>query len=168
MALYTTEDVNGNSPYAEFKIGEMEIKEAIGFMQFTKATATSAEYGDFQIEQGVRFDTEAQTEDELLASLSLVGIIFNTQLRNFVKNGAIRYETPYIISKAWNKGDKYDGNKRAKGNGFKVQKVGLPTPLLEKITAWHGEQLNIVEVSETSDAETPQQEAPKNASGVNI
>ncbi len=156
MSLFTTEEVNGNSPYAEFKLGDMEKGEAIGFMQFTHDKATSAEYGDFQIEQGIKFDANAQTEAQLLSSMSLVGVIFNTMLKNFVKNGAIRYETPYIITKAWDKGDKYDGNKRAKGNGFKVAKVNLPANILDKMVAWHNEQLAVVEVADEDTA----QEAP--------
>jgi len=71
MALFETETVNGNSPYAEFKIGEMELKEAMGFMFLARDTATSAEYGDFNIWQGLKFDTKAETEEALLGSLSL-------------------------------------------------------------------------------------------------
>ena len=145
----------------------MEIGEQIGFMQFTKDTATSSEYGDFQIEQGVSFNAKAQTEQELLDSLALTGVIFNTMLKNYVKNGAWSYEVPYIITKKWNKGDKYEGNKRAKGNGFGVAKVKLPVAIVNKIEDFYRSKMSVVSTDEADQA-FPEQEAPKQASGVRM
>ena len=167
MALFETETVNGNSPYVEFKIGEMEKTTKLGFMFLGRDTATSAEYGEFTIWQGIRFDDKAETEEALLSSLSLVGIIPNTMLKNFEKNGAFSLETPYIITKKWDKGDKYEGNKRAKGNGFGVDKVKLPTSILDKMIAFHNAAMNVVEQASGSEGESSQEEAPT-ATGVKM
>ena len=167
MALFTTEEVNGNSPYEDLKIGDQDNGFKTGFLYLKKDTATSTEYGDFDIWQGLSFDPKAETEEQLLESLALASLIPNTMLKNFEKNGAFAYETPYILTKKWTKGDKYEGNKRAKGHGFGVEKVKLPTSILDKMIAFHNSKLNVVETSEVS-SDTEQEELPSNASGVQM
>ena len=153
MALFETEEVNGNSPYTDLKIGDQDNGFKFGFLFMKKDTAESAEYGVFQINQGVTFDPNAQTEKQLLDSLALGSYIPNTMLLNFEKNGAFSFETPYIITKKWTKGDKYQGNKKARGHGFGVEKVKLPTSILDKMIAFHNEKLNIMETTEDLAAE---------------
>jgi len=165
MALFTTEEVNGNSPYTDLKIGDQDNGFRTGFLFIKKDSATSTEYGDFDIWQGLSFDPNAETEEQLMNSLQLASIIPNTMLKNFEKNGAFVFDTPYIITKKWTKGDKYDGNKRAKGHGFGVEKVKLPTSILDKMLAFHNSKMNVVE-TEQVDAAT-QEQAPK-ASGVKM
>jgi len=164
MALYETEEVSGNSPYTDMKIGDQANGFKFGFLFIKRDKATSAEYGDFQINQGVSFDPAAQTEDQLVTSLKLASYIPNTMLLNFEKNGAFVLDTPYILTKKWTKGDKYDGNKRAKGHGFGVEKVKLPTSILDKMLAFHNTAMSVVEKVE----ETTQESAPSKSAGVKM
>ena len=166
MSLFTTEEVNGNSPYADLKIGDQDNGYKFGFLFMARDKATSAEYGDFQINQGLTFDPAAETEAQLLESLALGSYIPNTMLKNFEKNGAFSLETPYILTKKWTKGHKYDGNKRTKGHGWGVEKVKLPTSIVDKMIAFHNTKMSVVDTSDSE--ETAQQEAPANASGVKM
>ncbi len=165
MALFTTEEVNGNSPYTDQKIGDQDNGFKLGFLFIRKDSATSAEYGDFDIWQGVKFDSSAETEDALISSLELASLIPNTMLKNFEKNGAFAFDTAYILTKKWTKGDKYEGNKRAKGHGFGVDKVKLPTSILDKMISFHSSAMNVVEKSEV---EAPKQEEAPTATGVKM
>jgi len=167
MALFETEEVSGNSPYKDLNIGDKDNGYTVGFLFLAKDKAVSAEYGEFSIWQGVSFDPEATTEKQLLDSLELASLIPNTMLKNFEKNGAFKFETPYILTKAWSKGDKYEGNKRAKGHGWKVEKVKLPTSILSKMIAFHNDALNIVEKAGDAEDVEAQPEAPT-ASGVRM
>jgi hypothetical protein len=165
MALFTTEEVNGNSPYTDLKVGDQDNGFKTGFLYLKKDTATSSEYGDFDIWQGLSFNANAETEEQLIGSLALASLIPNTMLKNFEKNGAFSFETPYILTKKWTKGDKYEGNKRAKGHGFGVEKVKLPTSILDKMIAFHNTKMSVVETSEET---SPEQEAPATATGVRM
>jgi len=167
MALYEVEEVNGNSPYADLKIGDQDNGYKTGFVFLRKDSAVSAEYGKFSIWQGLSFDEKAETEEALLASLSLASLIPNTMLLNFEKNGAFSFETAYILTKKWTKGDKYEGNKRAKGHGWGVDKVKLPTSIMDKVIAFHSEKMNVVEVADGGEDGTAQEEAPT-ATGVKM
>lgn len=168
MALFTTEEVSGNSPYTDLKIGDQANGFKFGFLFLRKDSATSAEYGDFAIWQGLKFDENAETEEALLASLELASFIPNTMLQNFEKNGAFTFETSYILTKKWSKGDKYDGKKTAKGHGWGVDKVKLPTSISDKMVAWHNSAMSVVETAKTEGGDTPAQEAPQEASGVKM
>lgn len=167
MALYETEEVSGNSPYTDLKIGDQDNGFEFGFVFLRKDSATSPEYGDFAIWQGLQFDQSAETEDALIASLKLASFIPNTMLQNFEKNGAFSFETAYILNKKWSKGDKYEGNKRAKGHGWTVNKVKLPTSIMDKVVAHHNSLMSVVETPSEEKAE-PQGEAPKAKSGVKM
>jgi len=166
MALFETEEVNGNSPYTDMKIGDQDNGFKVGFLYLKKDKATSAEYGEFNIWQGLSFNQDAETEEQLLESLALASLIPNTMLQNFEKNGAFSFETPYILTKKWTKGDKYEGNKRAKGHGWGVDKVKLPTSILDKMIAFHNTAMNVVETAHADDGAS-QEEAPT-ATGVKM
>ena len=167
MALFETEEVNGNSPYVDAKIGDQDNGFKLGFLFLKKDKATSAEYGDFAIWQGLTFDHTAETEEALLVSLALGSFIPNTMLQNFEKNGAFAFETPYILTKRWTKGDKYEGNKRTKGHGWGVDKVKLPTSILDKMIAFHNTAMNVVESAGSTEETSTQEEAPT-ATGVKM
>ena len=168
MALFETEEVNGNSPYTDLKIGEQDNGFKLGFLYLARDKATSAEYGEFKIWQGLSFDPTAETEEALIGSLALASLIPNTMLQNFEKNGAFSFETPYILTKKWTKGDKYDGNKRAKGHGWGVEKVKLPTSILDKMVAFHTSAMNIVDTDSSTDGEASSQEEAPTATGVKM
>lgn len=148
MALFEEELVKGNSPYEEIKIAEFDIDKDLGFVYFKEETATSAEYGDFTVWQGVAFDTGAKSEEELVNSLKLASIIPNTLLLNKQKNGAIVPGELYRIVKKWNKGDTYDGNKKAKGHGYDLFHLKVPTTITDAVKKFHDEKLNPIGDSE--------------------
>lgn len=163
MALFETEEVNGNSPYKDLKIGDQDNGFKFGFLFLGRDKAISAEFGDFAIWQGLSFDENTETEEALLKSLALASFIPNTMLLNFEKNGAFSLETSYILTKKWTKGDKYEGNKRAKGHGWGVDKVKLPTSIIDKMIAFHNTAMSVVDSGETgcdTKSETPQEPAP--------
>jgi len=136
------------------------------FLAFTAVASATTIYVP---EGGNQTLSKAETEEQLLASLALGSLIPNTMLQNFEKNGAFTFETPYILNKKWTKGDKYDGNKRAKGHGWGVDKVKLPTSILDKMIAWHNSAMNVVETDSEGGEDTPaQEEAPAEASGVKM
>jgi len=153
MGFMKKEEVNGNSPYKDLKIGDQDNGYTFGILYLTNDSAVSPEYGKFDINQGVGFNPEAQSEEELLSSMELVSYIPNTMLKSFEKNGAFAHGVAYILTKKWTKGDKYDGNKRAKGHGFTVEKVTLPTSTIDKMTAWHNEAMSVVTKTEVSSSE---------------
>ena len=142
MSVFEEELIKGNSPYAENKINEFEIGQSIGLVYFKEDEAESKEYGKFAIWQGVTFDFEAKSEDALIASLALGSIIPNTLLLNKQKNGAIIPGELYRIEKKWNKGDTYDGNKKAKGLGYELYHLKVSTALLTKVKEFHDAALN--------------------------
>jgi len=167
--LYDTEEVSGNSPYADLKIGDQENGYSFGFVFLTRDSAVSPEYGKFAIWQGLQFDEKAETEEALIASLKLASFIPNTMLQNFEKNGAFSYETAYILTKKWTKGDKYNGNLRAKGHGWEVKKIKIPTSVMDKIVAHHNSLMSVVETTDTDTAGAEAQgEEPKAQSGVKM
>ena len=153
MPLFEEEVVKGNSPYGENKIAEYEKGQSIGFMYVNEKTANSSEYGEFKVWQGVTFDPAAETEAELLKSLALGSIIPNMLLCNKQDNGAIIPGEMYRIEKAWNKGDTFDGNKKAKGHGYVLYHLKLSTAILKKVKTFHDEAMNLnVKEEESTDS----------------
>lgn len=140
--LFEEEVIKGNSPYNEHKIADFELEKSIGLVYIKEETATSAEYGDFQVWQGVTYDFTAATEEALIASLALGSIIPNTLLLNKQKNGAIIPGELYRIEKKWNKGDTYDGNKKAKGHGYELYHLKVSTAIITAVKEFHDSALN--------------------------
>ncbi len=105
---------------------------------------------------GVKFSCDAKTEKELEESMSLVGFVPNTLLLNKIAAGQMRPGNAYRIEKSWNRGDKYEGNKKAKGYGYKVFKLSASDALLSKFDAFIAQELGAVPGGEVEEpAETP-------------
>lgn len=166
MALFKEELVEGNSPYKQHKINEFEKDEAIGFVYMNEETRDSQDYGEFTVWQGVTFNTEAETEQELLESLELGSIIPNTILKNKQETGNLVAGELYKIVKTWDKGDKYKdksgATKRAKGHGFDMYHLKLNTAFLKKVREFHDNIMKPkVEIEPDEDNSSESKSKPK-------
>ena len=133
MALFE-EDKVANSPFKEFKPNDEVAKgESFGFLWLSNGSGTSADYGEFVTWQGLKVDLTAASEEALLESATPIGFIPNTMLKGKEENGAVLQGNLYRIEKAWDQGDKYDGNKKAKGFGYNVFLVKAPAALIAKL-----------------------------------
>lgn len=139
-AMFETEEVDGKSPYTDQKLGDQDNGFSFTFYYDNKTTATSSEYGEFEIFQGIGFDHTKSTTDEMLADATLVSMIPNTMLKNLVKNGGMVRGEAYIVTKKWSKGDKFN-NKKAMGHGYEVQRIKAPDAFLEQLKSRHQELL---------------------------
>lgn len=136
--LSTTEQVQGDSPYKDYQLGEQANGFVATLFYVKDSEELESEHGSFYVMQGLGFNAEATTEDELLNSCFLAGIIPNTMLKGKIKNGAFGKGQAYKLTKTWSKGDVYNGRK-SKGHGYSVEKYQLSQDLLDKLTAKHNE-----------------------------
>lgn len=140
MSMFQEEQVSSKSPYADFKLGEAD-NDTVWFFYFdNQTTANSPEYGEFTILQGLGFDGELKTQDELLKSAVLNSFIPNTLIHNIMKNGGIVRGEAYKIVKKWTKGDSFDPKdkkKKAKGHGYEFFRLKAPDSFLNALKAKH-------------------------------
>ncbi len=157
--MFNEEEVQGNSPYASFKPNEeLEIGDSFCIFIKENTTANSAEYGEFTVVNGVVFDCSSADEAAMKKSMQLKGFIPNTLLLNKIASGLMRIGGVYRIEKTWNRGDKYNGNMKAKGFGYKLFKLGASDALLNVFEAFIAETLG---TSAASMTEEEAEEAPK-------
>jgi len=129
--IVVTEEV-GNSPFKQFKFEE--VGTSLPILLMSLGDATSPEYGDFVVLQGLQFNPEAKSLDELIETAQLVSFPNQTVLNNKIQSGAMRLREPYIITLKWKKGDKYDnGKKVCKSNGYEVVHVVFKDDVKEKL-----------------------------------
>lgn len=142
MAMFETEVMDGKSPY---KYDNMSIQKNgynTVFYYDNKASATSSEYGDFEILQGLGFDVTLKTEQAMIDSAELKSIIPNTMMKNLIANGGMVRGEAYIITKKWTKGDAIPNSKqKAKGHGYEVARIKAPDAFLEQLKQKHTELL---------------------------
>lgn len=138
--LDSTEEVNGQSPYADYQLGNQENGFVATLFYVGDSAELESEHGKFYCMQGLGFDVNSKTEDDILNSCKLVSIIPNTMLKGIITNGAFAKGQAYKVTKKWTKGDKYQG-RAAKGHGYEVSKFGLPATLLAKLFDKHNELL---------------------------
>lgn len=155
MSMFETEVMEGKSPYKDMKLGDQENGFSLTFYYDNKTKATSADYGDFEILQGVSFDHTLGSMDEMLSGAELVSFVPNTMLKNLMANGGMVRGEAYIITKKWTKGDKF-GNKKALGHGYEVQRIKAPDSFLAQLKAKHKALL-----PEGLDTETVTPEEPE-------
>jgi hypothetical protein len=158
--MFEEQELSGNSPYASFSPNEdLNVGESFCIYFKETAEATSPEYGEFTVLNGVKFNCSAATEQELIDSMELASFVPNTLLLNKIASNSMRAGDAYRIEKKWNRGDKYDGNKKAKGYGYSVYKLSASNELLNKFEAFISENLG---TSVAAMGETPvEEEAPK-------
>ena len=142
MAFYTEEET-GNSAYTDLKITQLPKGASVIFMKLSTTSAESKDFGKFTIWQGVSFDINAGSVDEAIASLKLTSIVPNKLIQSKYNNQAIKNKLFYKYEKAWEKGELYDKNKRAKGFGFKVMSLSLPDSLIQAAYEFHEKELTI-------------------------
>ena len=136
MGFLGQEEKVSDSKFAEFKPNDDLPKgDSFGFFYFQNGSGKSAEYGDFITWQGVKVDLAAASPEAFIESATLIGFIPNTMLKNKQDNGAVAAHTLYRIEKAWDQGDKYDGNKKAKGFGYNMYRVNIDTELVNQLSA---------------------------------
>lgn len=130
--MFETEKMEGKSPYKDLKLGDQENGYSLTFYYDNKTKATSADYGDFEILQGLRFDHTLNSMDDMVNGAELVSFVPNTMLRNLMANGGMVRGEAYILTKKWTKGDKFD-KKKALGHGFEVQRIKAPDSFLAQL-----------------------------------
>jgi len=138
--LDTTEEVQGQSPYQDYQLGTQENGFVATLFYVSDSEELESEHGKFYCMQGIGFDINSKTEDDILNSAKLVSIIPNKMLKGMIAKGAFAKGQAYQITKKWTKGDKYQG-RTAKGHGYEVSKFGLPSTLLDKLYDKHNELL---------------------------
>ncbi len=153
-SMFQEEELKGSSPYKSFSPNEeLDIGDSFCIYFKETATANSPEYGEFTVVNGVKFDCSAKTEAELENSMELASFVPNTLLLNKIASGTMRPGNAYRIEKAWNRGDKYEGNKKAKGYGYKLFKLNASDALLQKFDAFIAERVGDVPTGEIPEEE---------------
>ena len=120
MGLFNESEVLNENQHEQFDISALEIGESVPFYFANTRGATSEEYGDFIICQGIQVDIEASSIDGLAESAKPISFIPNTLLKNKIDEGSMIEGELYRIEKAWDKGQKFKDGKKAKGWGYKV------------------------------------------------
>lgn len=138
--LDNQEEISGSSPYQDYQLGNQENGFVATLFYVGDSEELESEHGKFYCMQGLGFDANSKTEEDILNSCKLVSIIPNTMLKGMITNGAFAKGCAYKVTKKWTKGDKYQG-RAAKGHGYEVAKFGLPASILEKLYSKHNELL---------------------------
>ena len=138
--LDAQEEVSGSSPYQDYQLGNQENGFVATLFYVGDSEELESEHGTFYCMQGLGFDANSKTEEDVINSCKLVSIIPNKMLKGMITNGAFAKGSAYKVTKKWTKGDKYQG-RAAKGHGYEVSKFGLPATVIEKLYAKHNELL---------------------------
>jgi len=154
MALFKEEEVVSENQHEQLDIKEMEIGDSFGFFFTSQRGATSEEYGDFVICQGLKIDLEAADVDTLVEAATAASFIPNTLLMNKITEGALLEGELYRIEKAWDKGQKFKDGKKAKGWGYKLFSLSIEPVVKKQLTDAYKAKVNPVKAEE-SEAETP-------------
>ena len=117
------EEVRGSSPFKPFKFEN--VGDKLTFLFMGVEDAQSPTYGTFEVVRGLEFNPNASSVEEALTTASLVSFPMQTQIANKINNGLMRPREAYSIEMIWKKGDKYDGNKICKSNGYKIEHLIL-------------------------------------------
>jgi len=158
MALFNETEVVSENQHEQLDIKEMTIGESFGFFFTSQRTATSEEYGDFTICQGLKIDLDAADVDTLVGAATAASFIPNTLLANKITEGALLEGELYRIEKAWDKGQKFKDGKKAKGWGYKLFSLSIEPTVKKQLTDAYKAKVNGVKAEET------EVEAPKKPS----
>ena len=167
MALIKkVEEVTG-SPFKNFKFEN--VGDALTFLFAEVADATSAEYGEFEVVRGLKFNPEANSLDEALETAELVSFPMQTQIANKIHSGAMRPGEAYQIKLIYKKGDTYEtatGKRaRTKSNGYEVLHLILDDEVKEALKAKYyelaGKDTGIVKATTAVQDDTAPNRVPK-------
>lgn len=115
---------------AQLNITEMEKGASILFYIGNFVDRSSAEYGDFKVVEGLLVDERARDLDALVATAEGASFIPNTMLLNMINDKKIVSGSFYRIEKAWDKDEKFENGKKAKGFGFDVFEIACDNDTL--------------------------------------
>ncbi len=157
MSLFQEKEVLNENQHEQFDISALEIGESLSFYFDNTRNATSEEYGDFIICQGIKVDIEAASLDALTASASAISFIPNVLLRNKIDENAMIQQELYRIEKAWDKGQKFNDGKKAKGWGYKVFHLATDPKTKTALVDAYRAAVNSTGIAEETEAgETPE------------
>ena len=150
--LFKEEEVVSENVHLQMDIKEMVIGESIGFFFTSQRTATSDEYGDFTICQGLKVDLDAQDVDTLVDEAVAASFIPNTLLINKITDGSLLEGELYRIEKAWDKGQKFADRKVARGWGYKLFSLSIEPTVKKQLSDTYKAKVNPVKSEETDTA----------------
>lgn len=133
MALFNEQKIENGSNLAQLTLKDVPKGQSIMFYVAGFAEKTSSEYGDFKVAEGLRLDLQAASIDALVSSGVGSSFIPNTMLLNMIEEGKLQAGKVYRIEKAWDRDDKFAGNKKAKGYGYNVFEMGVDNDTLAKL-----------------------------------
>lgn len=161
MSFITSEEVvNSSSPYQKFEF--QELGDSVTIYMVGTGTRTSEQYGEFQVIEGIAWNKDAKTLDELRDSLKPISFVCNKVLSGHITNNTLRAGGVYSISLVLKKDMKYTAKNgsqaRAKANHFEIKTLGLSKEALDVIKEAVPNQLN---VSEETTVDTPSVARPR-------
>jgi hypothetical protein len=126
MSLFNEQEVLNVNQHKQIPLQELPINTSIGFYFDNIKEATSQEFGDFEVCQGLEVDLSSKTVDELIEKAQPASFIPNTLLRNKISSGAMIPGEVYRIEKVWDRFQKFKDGTKAKGYGYALfhQEVG--------------------------------------------
>lgn len=133
MALFNEQKIENGSNLEQLTLKDIPKGQSIMFYVADFANKTSNEYGDFKVAEGLRLDLQAASIDALVSSGVGSSFIPNTMLLNMIEEGKLQAGKVYRIEKAWDRDDKFAGNKKAKGYGYNVFEMGADSDTLAKL-----------------------------------
>jgi|SaaInl8_200m_RNA_FD_contig_21_23347_length_546_multi_8_in_0_out_0_1 hypothetical protein len=153
MSLLQEEKIDLQNPHEQFKLQDLEKGESLGFYWVNMRTATSDEYGDFNVMEGLQVDLTADSEEAILESAKAISTVPNTMLQNNIDQGGMVRGDLYRLEKAWDKGEKFKTGK-AKGYGYNTYRIKAPESLLNKLASAYRAKINPNNMGEESSEET--------------
>ena len=154
MPLFNEKEVLSENQHNQFDISSLEIGESLPFYFDNTRGATSEEYGDFIIAQGLKVDIEAASVDALIESAEATSFVPNTLLNNKIDEGSLIPGELYRIEKAWDKGQKFSDGKKAKGWGYKVFHLATEPAVKSKLQAAYKGGTNALKLEEKETGAT--------------
>jgi len=154
MSLFNEKEVVSENAHEQLDIKELVIGDSIGFFFVSQRTATSEEYGDFTICQGLKVNLDAADVDSLLEDSNPASFIPNTLLSNKITEGALLEGELYRIEKAWDKNQKFADRKKSKGWGYKLFSLSIEPVVKKQLQDKYASKINPLTKDET-EAEAP-------------
>lgn len=126
MALFEEKEISlGGGNLEKFSIQELPKGKSLVFYFADITNRQSKEYGDFVVFEGLQLDINAAGVEKLIASSKGISFVPNTFLQNAQASNNLEVGRAYRIEKAWNKDDKFEDGKRAKGYGYKIFELSV-------------------------------------------
>jgi len=155
MALFKEQEVLNQNQHKQIPLQELPINTSIGFYFDNTKEATSQEYGDFTVCQGLEVDLSSQTVDELIETAQPASFIPNTLLLNKLSSGAMIPGEVYRIEKVWDRFQKFKDGTKAKGYGYALFHQEVGPQVKSKLAAAYKQKI----AAAFNASETPADEA---------